>query len=146
LTIDDNFIALAFKPINSQSNAPSFLPIQNNVSLTYEAKYIPPELRTPEQKTLTHSIKVWIVAPPQTLSQIMKVAYYPQPPEAFINSNTTANSPADNFSVSWVVWGTFDLKAKVFFKDGQVKELSKYLSFSQEGDTIEMYKLHTGAS
>ena len=115
--------------------------LPRNVSLTYEAKYIPPESRSPAQKTFTHAITAKVAALPETFASIMKVVYLPLPQPAFSNANYTADSAIDNFAVSWVVWGGFDLRAKVYFKDGQVIDLPlKRISLTTEGDTMQMYK------
>jgi hypothetical protein len=122
-----------FPPSNapSSSNLPSDSGGDSNgtITLKYEAGLIPEEFRNSEQKRLTHTVKVWIEGPLEILSQIDKVIYYPQPSKYF-PGNVERTNASENFSHSWNVWGTFPLKADVFFKDGEVTRLSQYISFS----------------
>jgi hypothetical protein len=75
----------------------------------------------------THRIDVWIAAQDNVLSRIERATYYLHP--TFNPSVVSRYSPEDRFSLSFTAWGQFELKAKVYFKDGQVKDLSRYLSF-----------------
>jgi YEATS family len=82
-----------------------------------------------EQGSLSHQVKVWIdAASHQTLSNIQKVVYYFHP--TFNPSEIASDNPSDNFAISLNVWGEFEIKATVFFKDGSTKGLSRYLLFS----------------
>jgi hypothetical protein len=89
-----------------------------------------------EQGSLSHQVKVWIDAPsPQTLSSIEKVIYHLH--STFNPSEITKDSPEDNFLLELTVWGQFEIKATVYFKDGSTKDLSRYLSFTSTPKTIE---------
>lgn len=101
--------------------------LYHSVNLTHSATLIPPEARRPEFGSNTHQFTIWVQGTDQDLSSIEKVTYYLHP--TFNPSVVTRYSPADNFALAFTAWGQFELKAKVYFKDGQVKDLSRYLSF-----------------
>ena len=75
----------------------------------------------------THRIDVWMEGQDNVLSRIERTTYYLHP--TFNPSVVSRYSPEDRFSLTFTAWGQFELKAKVYFKDGQVKDLSRYLSF-----------------
>lgn len=65
--------------------------------------------------------KVWVEAPNETLSNVNNVTYYLHP--TFNPSVISGDSPANKFGISFTGWGVFDLRAKVYFKDGEVRDL-----------------------
>jgi hypothetical protein len=73
------------------------------------------------------NVNIWVNASPQILSQIERVTYYLHP--TFRPSVVTRESSDDNFALSLTAWGQFEIKAKAYFKDGQVKDLSRKLGF-----------------
>jgi hypothetical protein len=62
-------------------------------------------------KALKTTVEAYIDGSPETLSQIEKVIYYPQPPHLF-PSPVTVTDITDRFAIRWRVWGTFDLNIK----------------------------------
>ena len=97
------------------------------VELVYHATVIPPEEQRQGFESNTHTFTIWVEGDKQVLSHIERVTYYLHP--TFNPSVITRYSFEDNFALSLTAWGQFELKAKVYFKDGQVKDLSKFLSF-----------------
>jgi len=67
------------------------------------------------------STKISLNAPNNTLSEIQNVTYFLHP--TFKPSNVTADSEENYFSITFTNWGVFDLKAKVYFKDGEIQDL-----------------------
>ena len=55
------------------------------------------------------------------LSEIQNVTYYLHP--TFNPNNITAYTKENEFGISFTNWGEFNLNAKVFFKDGTIKDL-----------------------
>jgi hypothetical protein len=99
---------------------------EEKVSLMHQAT---PINTAGKQSSLSHQIKVWVNAPsPELLSNIQKVVYHLHP--TFNPSEMTSDKPDDNFALSLNVWGQFELKATVYFKDGTTIDISRYLSFS----------------
>jgi len=96
----------------------------NDVKLTHIANKI-----NPSDPSSRYEVRVWVEAPTQVLSNIEKVLYNPQPAKYFPDGNITTNSITNNFATTWNVWGTFPLTAKVYFKDGNVRDLYRYISF-----------------
>jgi transcription initiation factor IIF auxiliary subunit len=62
-----------------------------------------------------------IRASPQTMSQIKFVTYYIHP--TFNPSVVTRTYAENSFALSFTGWGKIDQRTKVFFKDGQVKDV-----------------------
>lgn len=91
------------------------------VALMHNVTYIPPESRSLGESN-THTIRLWISASPQIFSQIDRVTYYLH--SSFKSPIVSRFSPDDNFALTLRVWGSFDIKAKVYFKDNQVQDLS----------------------
>jgi hypothetical protein len=105
-----------------QSKQPDY-----QVSLMHAATPLPPGGRPAGFESNTYRITVWVQATSAISSQIERVTYYLHP--TFNPSVVTRYSPENQFSLSFTVWGQFELKAKVYFKDGQVKDVSRHLSF-----------------
>ncbi|RKY41963.1 MAG: hypothetical protein DRP85_04470 [Candidatus Makaraimicrobium thalassicum] len=97
------------------------------VSLMYRVVVIPPDERRPGFESNTRGLTVWVQGTEQVLSQIDRVTYYLHP--TFNPSVVSRYSSSDRFALSFTAWGQFEIRAKVYFKDGQVKDLSRYLSF-----------------
>ena len=72
--------------------------------------------------TSTFFTKVSLRATNETLANIQNVTYFLHP--TFTPSVITSKSLNDKFAISFTGWGVFNLKAKVYFKDGQVKDLT----------------------
>jgi hypothetical protein len=130
------------KDIITANTPPSAAPINNSptttvppsnankqVTLKHEASFIPEELRNPGLKSFTHSIKVWIDARPQILDLIKNVTYYPQPSLTSFQKPVTLDSPSDNFAYSFNALEDFELKTRIYFKDGEVEHLSTITHF-----------------
>ncbi len=67
------------------------------------------------------STRIWINTTDAVLSTIDKVDYYLHPT---FTPNVVTSSLLDNqFEISFTNWGFFNLNAKVFFKDGSIKDL-----------------------
>jgi hypothetical protein len=110
------------------TTAPSNTNVQ--VTLAHETNFIPEELRNPGLKSFTHTVKVMVNAPPQILSLIENVTYYPpQRGLTSFNQPQIRYSPGDNFAFSFNALDDFGLKAKVYFKDGKAQDLSTSISF-----------------
>jgi hypothetical protein len=99
------------------------------VTLKYEASFIPEELRNPGLKSFTHSIKVGVDARPQIIDLIKNITYYPQPSLTSFQKPVTRDSRSDNFAFSFNALEDFELKAKIYFKDGNDQNLSISISF-----------------
>lgn len=97
-----------------------------NVQLSHQAEPLPlsPSASSSAQG-LTHRIQVSIAAEEAEIAQIESVTYYLH--KSFKNNVITVDTAATNFSLSIQVWGTFDVKADVKFKDGVVIKLERYL-------------------
>lgn len=74
-----------------------------------------------------HSVKVWINGTPQVLSEIERVTYYLHP--TFKPDVITKYSLNDKFGLSFNAWGQFELKAKAYFRDGRIEDVSKKIVF-----------------
>jgi len=55
------------------------------------------------------------------------VTYYLHP--TISPSVVTRYDLADNFELSFSAWGQFEIRAKIYFKDDRVEDLSTYLAF-----------------
>lgn len=101
-----------------------------NVQLSHQAEPLP---RSPSSSTsaqeLTHRIQISIAAEEAEITQIESVTYYLH--KSFKNNVITVDTAATNFSLSIQVWGTFDVKADVKFKDGVVIKLERYLDIPE---------------
>ena len=75
----------------------------------------------------TWSVKVWVEGESQILSQIDRVTYFLHP--TFHPPVVTRYSLSDKFGIYLTAWGQFEIKAKAYFKDGGVKDLSRELGF-----------------
>ena len=100
---------------------PDFKPeVQNNpistkhtVELLQQAKRI---------NSNTYFAKISLQTTNETISKITNVTYFLHP--TFNPSIITSKSPQDRFAMSFTGWGFFNLKAKVYFKDGKIQDLS----------------------
>jgi transcription initiation factor IIF auxiliary subunit len=97
-----------FKPVSGINTMENY-----SVALSHEAKKI---------DNNTYFAKISLVASNETLLNIKKVVYYLHP--TFTPSVITAESLKDKFAISFTGWGFFNLKAKVYFKDGKIQDLS----------------------
>lgn len=68
-----------------------------------------------------YSTKIWLNASENVLSKIQNVSYYLHP--TFNPSVITSYTKENKFIITFTNWGVFDLKAKVYFKDGIVQDL-----------------------
>lgn len=99
--------------INKQySKSESTPPITYNVTLMQDGKNTGPN---------SYFAKVWVEAPNETLSKIDNVTYYLHP--TFNPSVILGDSSSNKFGISFTGWGVFNLKAKVYFKDDEVRDL-----------------------
>ncbi|MER5175791.1 MAG: pYEATS domain-containing protein [Candidatus Nitrosocosmicus sp.] len=108
----------------------------NNMTLIHNASKI-----NSADPSSRYNIRVWLDAPAQVLSNIYKVVYNPQPAKYFPDGNQSSISINDNFAGYWKVWGEFPLTANVYFKDGSITELSRYISFSSNNNNNAGIKL-----
>jgi len=97
------------------------------VELDYTAVLVPDSERPPGFESNTRSINVWLKGDDQILSQVDRVTYFLHP--TFNPSVVTRYSAEDKFKLSFSAWGQFELKTKVYFRDGKVRDVSRYLSF-----------------
>ncbi len=97
------------------------------VNLMHTATAIPLAERRPGFESNAYAVSTWVVASQQTLERIARVTYYLHP--TFNPSVVTRDSRSDDFRLSFTAWGQFEIKAKVHFIDGQVKDLSRQLRF-----------------
>jgi len=67
------------------------------------------------------STRIWINTLDSILSDIENVTYYLHP--TFNPPVVTSFTKENNFDISFSNWGTFDLYATVFFKDGSIAKL-----------------------
>ena len=74
-----------------------------------------------QRDPLRFSTHISIDAPANILSDIERVEYYLHP--TFNPNIMTSFTKENNFSITFTNWGIFNLKAKVFFKDGTVQDL-----------------------
>lgn len=97
-----------------------------SVQLTHRAEPLPgASSSSAASQELTHRIHISITAAKDEIAQIESVTYYLH--KSFKNNVITIDTPADNFRLSIQVWGTFDVKADVKFKDGVLIKLERYL-------------------
>ena len=82
-----------------------------------------------ERPNLKKFIKIYVSGNAAALKSIMNVEYELHP--SFSNRFITADEPGSNFGVGIYVWGMFEIKAKINFKDGTQKILTHYLSFDE---------------
>jgi hypothetical protein len=126
----DDFEILEMSPVTISSLGPPRDPNANNsefkgtedttklknytIDLEQETKLTP---KGPN----TFLTKVWLNAPQNILAEVVNMTYYLHP--TFNPSVITAYTAENKFSISFTNWGIFDLKAKVYFKDGTIQEL-----------------------
>jgi hypothetical protein len=119
--------------INATPQVVNASQVQNKSEINPQYKAVPQTMRAKnytvdllqEGKQLdenTFFIKVSLKATNETFSNIRNVTYFLHP--TFTPSVITSNSFEDKFAISFTGWGVFNLKAKVYFKDGQVKDLT----------------------
>jgi hypothetical protein len=87
-------------------------PITYNVTIMQDSKKTGPN---------SYFAKVWVEAPNKTISKIDNIIYYLHP--TFNPSVILGDSSANKFGISFTGWGVFNLKAKVYFKDDEVRDL-----------------------
>ena len=104
-TVDDKLGNPEFKPASQTE-----IPIK--VGLLQEAKKI----------NKNYFAKISLNATNETLLKIDKVQYFLHP--TFHPSVINSTNPQDGFAISFTGWGFFNLKAKVYFKDGNIQDLS----------------------
>lgn len=74
-----------------------------------------------------YHIKVFISG---ALDRIEYVSYELHP--TFNSPNRVSNDQSERFCIDFWTWGEFDMTAIVYLKNGSVKEVSHYLSYSDE--------------
>jgi len=122
---DNNTQLPSATPQQAQQPNTQFLPSndtnadEDEISLMHEAKF--------ERDPSFHNVTVWVDGPQQTLAEVQRVTYTLHP--SFQPSIVTRSSSENNFALSLSAWGQFTIEANVFFRDGEVKELSRFLSF-----------------
>lgn len=132
-TIQLDSIPIAIKPdkIKTSATNPAFVVEQRQttyqVELMHKATLIPIDERRPGFESNTRRLSIWVTGTEQALSYIERVTYYLHP--TFNPSVVTRYSRENQFALSFTAWGQFEIKAKVYFRNGQVKDLSRYLSF-----------------
>ena len=97
------------------------------VNLMHLARPLPLTDRRPGFESNRYAVTTWVAASQQTLDRIARVTYYLHP--TFNPSVVTRDSRSDDFRLSFTAWGQFEIKAKVYFNDGTVKDVSRFLSF-----------------
>jgi hypothetical protein len=100
--------------------------VDNQIALTYRAAPITPEAAK-DRKGNTQSIVASIGGPASSLALIESVTYYLHP--TFDPSVVTKSSVDDNFALDFTAWGQFELRAKVYFRDGRIQDVSKFIAF-----------------
>jgi transcription initiation factor IIF auxiliary subunit len=68
-----------------------------------------------------HFSKIRLIASENVLSKIENVTYYLHP--TFNPNVITSYAEENEFSITFTNWGKFNLKAKVYFDDGTLKDL-----------------------
>ena len=124
-----NNYVYAFKP----SNAPN---ANETTSITSKSENVTIDLVQEstiiQRDPLRFSTQISIDAPANILSDIERVEYYLHP--TFTPNIMTSFTKENNFGITLTNWGIFNLKAKVYFKNGTVQDLEL---------PIEMWKLPT---
>ncbi len=126
---------VALKPVKSTAVAaktnPTFVTASRQpayqVALGHSAVMIPLPERRSGFESNTRQVTVWVDAASDILSNIERVTYYLHP--TFNPSVVTRYQASDKFALSFTAWGQFEIKAKVYFRNGQVKDLAHYISF-----------------
>lgn len=97
-----------------------------SVQLTHRAEPLPiSPSSSSSSEELTHRVQISIAGDKAELAAIESVTYYLH--RSFKNNVITVDNPANNFRLNIQVWGTFDIKADVKFKDGVLIKLERYL-------------------
>lgn len=121
----DNYLT-SFPESENADLARNALNRLESVQLTHQAEALP---RSPSSSTssgeLTHRINISIASPKDEIAKIESVTYYLH--KSFKNNVITVDDQSNNFRLSLQVWGTFDVKADVKFKDGVLIKLERYL-------------------
>ncbi|MCC6307227.1 MAG: hypothetical protein IT248_01940 [Chitinophagaceae bacterium] len=82
-----------------------------------------------QKPNLKKFIKIYVSGSATALNSIQNVTYELHP--SFTNRYISANEAGSNFGVGIYVWGMFEIKATIKFKDGTQKIVSHYLSFDE---------------
>ena len=109
--------------------AKHFTPILNSnmepVNLLYSTAFIPEAVRLANLKSFTHSVTVWINSTVPGLSNIKNVTYFTKEGYTTLaGGQADSFSPADKFRISFNALDGFPLNARIYFKDGQMQNLS----------------------
>jgi YEATS family len=107
----------------SQINPRSLQPVTTNITSPLQTGSI--EIAQ-ESKRLPDNINLfktrfWINATNSILSNITNVTYYLHP--TFVPNEINSITPQNQFGITITNWGVFNLKARIFFNDGGVKDL-----------------------
>jgi pYEATS domain-containing protein involved in immunity len=100
---------------------------QSNVSPRLDVTLNYNESLTLSHGSKYHDIRAWIEGTPELISEIDRVTYYLHP--TFKPDVITKYSPENRFELMFSAWGQFDLKAKVYFKNGETQDVSKKIVF-----------------
>ena len=97
------------------SNATT-LPQDESIQLAQQSK------KLPDRSNLYETTLSINASNNNALAEIDKVSYYLHP--TFEPNVINSSSSTDKFGITITNWGVFNLKAKAFFKDGRVQDLS----------------------
>ena len=89
--------------------------------------------------TLRWDWTIYLDANQQTLSKIEYVEYTLH--KTFRNRIKTTSNSQNNFALKSNGWGEFDIKVKVFFKDGKIRNLSHWLQLRNCQEKVESFKI-----
>lgn len=81
-----------------------------------------------QNKKSWYELKVYISANEIDLEQIEKVNYTLLD-KTFKNPSMTSQNVEANFGIGLIVWGEFDIKAEIVYKNGNIRTLDKSLDF-----------------
>ena len=95
------------------------------VNLVYSSAFIPEAVRLANLKSFTHSVTVWINSTIPGLSNIKNVTYFTKEGYTTLpGGQANSFSQADKFRISFNALDGFPLNARIYFKDGQMQNLS----------------------
>ncbi len=105
---------------------PSTTTFDRNVSLAHITRDMTMEEKE-EWPRLHKFIQIYVVGSDKAMNNIEKVVYELHP--TFEQRFREVNDKETNFGYGIYVWGMFELRAEITFRDGITKNLSRYLSF-----------------
>jgi hypothetical protein len=118
--------AITLKPLDGiiadpEANNPDFKDSLSTVQSQDFDIALAQESKLTQQGPNEFSTRIWLDASESVLSNIQNASYYLHP--TFNPNVITSYTMENRFIISFTNWGIFDLKAKVFFKDGIVQDL-----------------------